>query len=240
MGNYATSADVVAAGAPPGDYSTKIAKWEAIVEELTGNIFYELEPGEIAFDGNNSRTLFFSIPLIAVTSLKVNGSTLAADTSLYTAYTGRTRVRDDRKNPRIELVTEGATIFNDGTGLRFLRGQSQKVTAKWGYVDDDGQGGYITPPLIKEAVVALVIFDLESLFDQYAFTGAGGKVPVGAVKSERTDGHSITYGSGVDKLKVGWSFLPRDIAEVLSMFRAPPAMEAPAESPASFTILSAW
>lgn len=241
-GNYATMQAVRDAGAPSSAtdafIKARIDKWEKLVEELTGNLFIATSPGELRFDGNNSPTLFFNIPLIAVTSLKINGSDVAADSDYYIVHNGITKIKDDRKNPRLELAGGGSSIFDPVSGLKFSRGMSQLLTASWGYLESDGVGGTRCPLLITEAVVALVIYDFESYWRQYS-TEQGARAPAGPVKSERTDGHAVTY-AGYDGLRLRWSMLPRDIAEVLSMFRAAPTIEAPTFRVTEEVVVAAW
>jgi hypothetical protein len=220
MGNYATVDDVRLEGVP-ASYSDqlinlRIVKWEKLIEKMTRQVFYEVEPGELTFDGNNSAILHFNLPLIEVTSLKINGESIELPTDEYRAYTGRTPPQDDRGNPRIKLTPIRATIFRTHPGM-FVKGLDQKITAKWGYLESDDT----TPKPITDSVVKLVVLDLNKHFES-----AGAPTGVTALKRERTDGHEVEY-MDLEEQKLYWDMMPNDIASVLALYRAPLAIGAP-------------
>lgn len=219
MGNYVTEAEVREEGGTgtTARINARIDKWEAIVERLTGNYFRVLEPGELIFDGNNMDTLYFSVPLIEVTSVKINDETVALNADEFRAYTSRTPPRDARLNPRIELTpTEYVSPIFRTAPDTFLKGYEQKVTAKWGYVDDDGAGGFVAPRPIKDAIIQLVVLDLNSYFDQ-------GASAYRDMKKEVTDGHSIEF----HEAKGYWSMIPSEIADVICLYRRPQIITMP-------------
>lgn len=229
MGNYATYDDVKKEGstAPEARVNARIAKWEAIVEQLLGQVFYLVSPGELIFDGNNSRILHFNLPLVSVTSLKVNGETTALDAENYRAYTGYQPPQDDRRNPKIILHPQRASIYTPARQM-FVKGLNQAITATWGYLDDDGAGGRQTPIPIKEAIIQLVMLDLDDYFTQ-ASEGSGisgGEAGGGELRVERTDGHEIQYQETAPRQKV-WAMIPSHIAEVLMIYRRPFRVAAP-------------
>lgn len=224
MGNYIQEADVRAESVPSTIGSAiitrRIAKWEAIVEQITRNIFRVISPGELTFDGNDSDILHFNIPLVSVTSVIINEETTALPTTDYKSYTGNSPPRDDRKNPKIRLVPQRQSIFAKNRNL-FIRGLDQKITATWGYVETGG----VTPQPIKDALVELVVLDLDGYFDR-ATTGGGFIAAASPVRREKTDGHEIEYQQLVD-VKRMWTILPQTIAEILALYRAPWAITAP-------------
>lgn len=223
MGNYVTAAEVQAEGATASTarINARIAKWEAIVEEITRNVFRVIEPGELIFDGNNSDMLHFSIPLVEVTALYINNDTVELAADEYRAYTGRQRPQDDRQNPKIELTGNRANSIYTKTHGIFYKGMDQKLTAKWGFVDDDGVGGFVTPPAIIGAITELVCLDLDGYFDS-----AGSGVPLSSIRREVTDGHQLEY-QDVSEAAVTWAMIPRSIADVLALYRAPWKMTSP-------------
>lgn len=229
MGNYVTTADLLAEGVPPGTptaiMDARIYKWEAIVEKLTKNVFREISPGELTFDGNNSKILHFNLPLRSVTSLKINGESIALDTDEYRAFTGISLPQDDRGNPKIVLTPIRASVWRTTPGL-FVKGLDQLLTAVWGYLDEDpaSPGSYITPVAIKQAIIRLVILDLDSYFDQH-MEGSSGK-PLTAVRREKTDGHEVEFMEFEDP-RLMWQMIPADIADVLWMYRGPWNIQAP-------------
>lgn len=225
MGVYVTAAEVTAEGATAtgARIDSRILKWEKIVEEITRNVFRVIEPGELIFDGNNSDMLHFSIPLVEVTALYINNGTTVLDADEYRAYTGRQRPQDDRTNPKIELTGNRANSLYTKTHGIFYKGMDQKLTAKWGYVDDDPStpGAYITPAAIKASIIELVCMDLDGYFES-----AGAGTAGSSLKRERTDGHEVEY-QNVDMAAPTWAMLPRSISDVLALFRAPWKMAAP-------------
>jgi len=224
MGTYINVSDVLAEGVdpstPPGKIERRIAKWEALLHKLTGNIFYPYSPGELVFDGNNGSILWFSLPIISVSSLKINGETTEVATTEYRVGNGNSPVQDDRGNPYIELTGSRDTSLWGSSGGNFLRGLDQKITATWGYVEP----GNLTPEPIKSALVQLVIIDLDNYFDKYS--AGGGGVAVSPLKRERTDDHEREW-QETAKQSVTWRMLPADIASILAIYRSPLAISAP-------------
>ena len=231
MGRYITAADVLSEGgsASVPRINARIAKWEYIVDRLTRNYFAVLEPGELTFDGNNSRILHFNIPLIEVTSMKINDEDVELDTDEYTAYTGMTPIQDDRYNPKIALRgTNKDSIFRK-TRAMFIKGLDQKVTGKWGFVepDPDNPGSYKPPEAIKAVVTRLVILDLEGYFDQATGSGSGiGGGVVSPLRRERTDDHEVEYMKTTD-VRLTWAMLPKDIYDMMMLYRCPLLITSP-------------
>jgi hypothetical protein len=216
MGNYVTADDIKAEGAPSSAtdarINARIVKWEAIVERLTRQVFRVVDPGELTFDGNNSSILHFSLPLIEVTALKINGETTALDTDEYRAFIGREEPQDDRKNPKIKLTPVTDTVWRTRPWM-FVKGLDQKITAKWGYVEADDDS---TPPAIIEVIKELVVLDLDNYFDK-----EGQPPSITAKKRERTDGHEIEWMETANNQRAVWTMIPRHLAEILAAYRAP-------------------
>lgn len=229
MGNYVTVDDIRAEGVPSGDFpdarvNARIVKWEDIVEKLTRNVFRVLDPGALTFDGNNSHILHFNIPLIEVSEVKINGEDSALAAADFRAFTGIQQPQDDRSNPKIELTGNRETSIFTRTHKEFVKGLDQVITAKWGFVDPSPTtpGAYVTPEGVKGAIVALVIRDLRGYFEQY-FQGQQNAMNL-PKKRERTDDHEIEWAEP-DMPVLKWSMLPPDIAELLSLYRAPMAID---------------
>lgn len=222
MGNYVTEAEVRAEGATgtADRINARIAKWEQIVEQLTGNVFRVLEPGELIFDGNNMSVLHFNLPLVEVSSVKINDETVALGADEFRAYTGRMPPQDDRRNPKIELTPSGnvSVIFRSAPDV-FLKGYDQRITAKWGFVDDDPAtpGSYVTPPAIKGAIIQLVCLDLDGYFER-------GSDAARTKLREKTDGHEVEW---ADSKRSVWAIIPDDVADILLLYRRPQIITAP-------------
>lgn len=225
MGNYVkVEDDLYPEGIPesisPALLERRIAKWEEIVERLTGQIFRTLTPGELTFDGNNSNILHFGLPLIAVTSVKVNGATIALAATEYRAHVGRQLPQDDRSNPKLELLgSRNRTIFRTSGSSIFSKGLDQLITATWGYLDESGN----VPAPVKEAIIQLIALDAEGYWDQ-AQNKAG--FPITPTQRERTDGHEIEY-QQTEAIRITWMMLPVGIQHILGMYRRPWMMAVP-------------
>lgn len=227
MGNYVSVADVRLEGVPDSvsnaRIESRIAKWEAIVEKVTRNVFRVLTPGELIFDGSNSDILHFDIPLVEVTSVIINEEETELDSDEYRAYTGKSQPQDDRTNPKIILTGNRTNSLFRRTHGMFYKGLDQAITASWGYVDDDpdNPGSYITPPPIVQVLTELVALDLDGYFE----SDPSGKA-LSSIRRERTDGHELEY-QIIEDTKVIWNFIPRSIADILSLYRSPWIIDAP-------------
>ena len=221
MGNYVTAAEVKTEGVPDGisdnRINLRIVKWEEIVEMITGQVFREITPGELTFDGNNSYILHFNLPLIEVINLKVNSGDTALDDTEFTAFVGRQKPQDDRRNPKIKLKNVRESVYDTLRVAKFLKGYDQKLEAKWGFLDENDE----TPPGLKAAIIELVLYDLFDYFDQQSQATI-----LSAMKREKTDDHEIEY-QPVEKAKALWSFIPQDIQDVLALYRRPWKISAP-------------
>lgn len=226
MGNYVTVADLTKEGMPASvtadRANARITKWELIVERVTGNLFYEVTPGELTFDGNNSAMLHFNLPMATFTSLKINDETVALGADEFKTFLGRTPPQDDRQNPKIKLDPIRSSVFRGTPGM-FVKGMDQKVTATWGYLEPDDS----TPQPIVDAVIQLVLMDLDNYFTQgQSGSGGGTSGGVSPVKREKTDGHEIEY-MEVQSVALLSSMIPADIYEVLALYRGPLRIASP-------------
>lgn len=228
-GNYVTVAEVRAEGVPAtisdDIISLRIKKWEAIIERLTGQVYYVISPGELEFEGNNSDILHFNLPLIAVTSLRVNNDTDAMSADEYRVFNGRRPPQDDRQNPKIMLTgLRSNSLYTKHHGM-FQQGMSQYVTATWGYVDDDpdNPGSFITPPPIQDCVKQMVTLELNGYYES---GGGVAMIPTTPLRRERTDAHEVEY-QLVRDARVTWSMLPKHIADTLALYRGPIQVTSP-------------
>lgn len=220
---YADIEDVRDEGLPDtdggGPSDTQVAKWliaaQDLVDRVTRNHFEEIS-GTFIFDGTNSQYLHLPLPIVTVSSLKVNNETTALDTNLYRVYNGRTALQDDRKNPKIELRTRDrvttSAVLPLTSSTVFRKGWDQEIIGTWGYTEADGS----VPALITRCTVAIVMTMAEQLYLRYNGAKAGG---VGPVIREKTDGHELQFGSNVRD--VGSYVLPVDIENKLMLFRKP-------------------
>jgi len=230
---YVTVDDLRALGLPDPPFSDAdildaIITWQAVLERACRQWFYEREL-TIKFDGNNRDTIHLGVPLISVEHLKINGSDDALDSDLYISYLSRT-YPDDRRNPRIKLkhssqLTSIYVAASTRGELRFLRGnQNQEIKGKFGFLEVDDT----TPAPIKRAALLLTAEKLTNPI----YTPAGTAAPVptsttvaGVILSEKTDGHSVGYGTASfsDRRSGGISGITQntEILDIIKLYRAP-------------------
>lgn len=187
------------------------------------------------FDGNDSNTLFFGVPIISIEYIKLNDSTAELDPLYYRVYSGRS-YPDDRRNPRIRLkersdfrdIYDAPTYYN----RKFYKGaQNQEVKGVFGFVEDDGT----TPCMIKRALTKLVIEKLTNPIFHDPTAGAAPPVSptLGPLLEEWTDGHKLKYGYAGGETaarKPGMSGITQDpeILDIIRMYRAPLGLATPA------------
>ena len=188
-------------------------------------------------DGQNSDTLFFSIPILGIESIKINSSDLELDVDFYRVYNAPTnRVdpgwasEDHRANPKISLRAEehllslftetGSKVFDPGLMVTGM--QNIAVKGIFGYVEPDGT----TPDLIKEAFIRLVIANSPTL----STPPSGGMGVVGPVLRQRTDRHEVEFATltpDAGNFSSALASSPQ-VEEILRMYRAPISLGSPA------------
>lgn len=229
--------DIRAAGldstvASDAEVTSALIICQGFLERATGQ-WFESRTLTFKFDGNNSSTLNFGVPIINVTSLKINDSTTALDPTYYRVYNSSS-YPDDRKNPRIALVrTSNSNIFSDPIfpgRLKFVKGwQNQEISGDFGYIESNGA----TPDLIKRALIKLTIQKLA--FPLYLSPGSSAPLPpppgpsLGTVR-EITDGHSISHVFGKPRdYAVGLSGITpdREVLDIIKLYRAPIGVAVP-------------
>src|SRR3990172_2213255 len=236
---YVTAAEVRCEGVPASISDQKItdaiALWQQFIERACRQ-WFESRLLTVQVDGNDSDILFLPVPVISVTSLFVNNDFVnALPTVNYKVYSGRSEPNDDRRNPKIRLVSL-QTIFDPPVfPLRavFAKGQqNQKIVGEFGFTESSATTPFWTTPLlIKRALVKLVIRDLQTKGSGglWAAVSSGG-LPAGAKAFEMTDGHSVQYATPQSKItKAGLSGVTGDneIDAILVLYRAPIAMAVP-------------
>jgi hypothetical protein len=220
---YITIADVRAEGLANPPYSdtqidSAILTWQDFLDRACRQWFLP-KMLTVEFDGDGSYDAHFGVPIISVEYLRINLSSDDLDPSLYKVYS-------ERQNPKIALV-QPAQIrdihqmpFTYGE-VRFLKGfKNQVVKGSFGCVDENGD----PPRLIQRALLKLVI---EKLTRPVYGTGAGDESSMtfaGVVIEERTDGHSIKYGTpSFQDRRVGLSGITQDpeILDIIKLYKAP-------------------
>lgn len=174
----------------------QIDRWSSLIDKACRQWF---EPREVTIDldGNDSRLLHLPVPVIELTALYMNGDfTNAIPADRYKVYNNANAIRDDRKNPKIEIATAGVGIFDFPrfSSSQFVRGtQNQRLVGTFGYCEPaEPPDDPTTPPLIKYAVMKMVCKSL-SAAPTGLYVASQTVPPAGLKVSETTDGHSISF-----------------------------------------------
>ncbi|MEI6633732.1 MAG: hypothetical protein WCP22_07935 [Chlamydiota bacterium] len=171
----------------------------SILDDRTGQWFEErtfTAEAPMLIDGDGSNALDFSVPIISIDEIWVDGD--ATDADDYVVY--NRILPDDRKWPRV--VLEHGFVWTRGR-------QNIEVAGKFGYMDRDPiSGALMTPEPIRQAAMRLVMIEVPKLG-----TGSGQlERKLSNVKSETTDTHSYTLADiAVSDGPTGDSFIDKVI-----------------------------
>ena len=167
------------------DFPEVLALWSRVIDRATGQWF---EPRTITayFDGNSQDEMHLDVPIIAITSLRINGSATALAADKFYAYTSRS-IPDDRHDPRIALE---ADVFERGR-------KNQVIVGSFGYVEgaDDAEIADLeTPAPIRRAVLKLMLEKLQVDLEAKGEAEEDKFVGQGPVIEEVTDSHARKWG----------------------------------------------
>jgi len=204
---------------------TLIRTWQGFIERITRN-WFQARVMDFRVDGNGTRLLQLPFPIISVTALYLNDETDALDASAYVVYNGRGGETgpDNRRNPRIKLISGETSIF-EGTGPVNRWGdvfevgeQNQRLVGSFGYVEADGS----TPEAIKYALKKLVVRSSRPMA-----SSGGSAGPAGPVIEEETDRHRKRWADPFVGAKVWTTTGDLEVDEILAAHRAPMHVGAP-------------
>lgn len=231
---YITVQDVRDAGVAQSDYGdatvlAAIITWQAFLDRACRQWFIP-KALTLNVDGNDSDTLFLGVPIISISSLKINGSDDELDPDYYKVYNSRS-YPDDRRNPRIKLTRndESRDIFSmpyQYDILKFRKGrQNQIIVGTFGFTEEDGS----VPELIKRALLKLVIEKLTNPVYGNAPSGVTPPALLASVIEEVTDGHKIKYAETTSPGKLGLSGITSDqeILTIIKFYKAPIGLATP-------------
>lgn len=235
---YITFDDIRDEGIPDpptdGAITSTIKLVEDIVDRYTRQ-WFDSRPGTWKLDGGNDDTIHLPVPIIDIEHVRLNDSTTNLEADKFRVYNGR-QTPDDRRNPRIKLVTSEnpGDIFTAparfGHRLIFRKGrQNQEIKGNFGFTESDGSA----PEAVKRAVKILTIEKLLTpLFDDpSAPSGLPPPAPLlGNIIQEQTDGHMRKYaqaGGSVSDRPSGLSGITdnKEFWDLLRLYRAPISVE---------------
>lgn len=206
---------VLVATASDAKVLQQIRTWQAFIERVTGNWFFA-KAMTLDWDGRGTTLLQLPWPIITVTSLFVNEDfDNAIDADEYRAYTGRGESeRDDRRNPRIKLITSETSIFT-GTGAVTGRStvfevgeQNQRIVGTFGFTEPDGS----VPPPIEYALLKLVVKGSKKL-------GLTDAFPAGPMIEEETDRHRRKWADPYTGSKMWPTTGDPEVDQILARYR---------------------
>ena len=225
-------AGVTEAQADDAAVLASIKLWQQVLDRACRQ-WFNYKTLTLTFDGNDSDTIFFGVPIVQITSLKINDDTADLATTLYKVYSGRETWPDDRRNPRIKLVRNTTNIFSGYTDnqMMFRRGrQNQVVSGIFGYTESDGT----TPEPIRHALCRLVTQKLLSPAVPTASSPLTYPPILGPLLEEWTDGHKVKFaqaGGQVNKRRSGLTGLIQDpeVLDIITLYRAPVGVATPTD-----------
>lgn len=178
--------------------------------DLQTRQWFEPRTKTFRFEGKNSNVMFFSVPIISISAIRMNDETVPVSLSDFEVFSGV----DNRRNPRIKLRTGSGTVFSENFGRAFVRASYSEFDGSYGFVEADGS----TPLLIKDATLMLTTTYLKTpLGSGSALTGVGPK------KREKVDLHETEYFQPDDVRGGATGAISGDIAvdRILKMYRGP-------------------
>jgi len=222
---YITIQDIRNAGIPDtektdSEVQSSIDYWSAQIDVWTGQWFNAREV-EVTIEGRNSNILLLGIPIIDVTQIRMNHHLPDHAGDLYTTFNRfqifKSRVYpDDRRNPRITLVTNKYSIYSS-YGKAFMRSLFTTIEGIFGFIEKDGT----TPKPIQRACLKLVMRDLKNpILDSVS----NPHTTAGALKREKTDLHEVEYyesSESVVATEQGTLSGDGEVDRILSFYRKP-------------------
>lgn len=187
-----------------------------LIDEVTGQ-FFNARSATVTLEGNNTPTLWLPVPIISITQLLINSTSLELQEGEdydFVAFKGRERPQDDRRNPRIKLnVGRGRdSIFTGAiTNRVFIKETLTHITGTFGFLEPDGS----TPALIKKATAILALGSANVPIA----TSAGGTT--GPLKRTKVDLHEQEFFE--NKVTTSKSSITGDaqVDYILAKYRAP-------------------
>ena len=191
------------------------------IDKATGQFFNKRtfdDTNPVTIEGNNTPTLFFSVPIIVIDKLLVNSTgvqLVEGEDDDFIAFKSRSHPRDDRENPMIKLnVGRGRdSIFHTPSTTRlFIRRTLTTIEGSFGYLEPNGS----TPRLITRATLLLAI-------DKTAnpLGGTNSFEITGPLKRRKLDIHETEFFTLNDKSNIGRMTDIPEVDRILTKYRSP-------------------
>ena len=193
--------------------------WESVFSDACRQWFEPID-ASLTFDGDNSSSAFFRLPIVEVTELQDLELGTVIDADDYVVYNGRTVVQDDRRNPKIML--KNGRVFTLGRGR-------YQVTGTFGFVEADDSA----PPQVRHAMLRLIIEKLLSPIVPSLVTAVIPDLPTatGQIIEEETDEHRTVWAAlnaPIARRDVNQGLTSDPfVLETIQRFKAPAAVGAP-------------
>lgn len=185
--SYATLTDARSEGITPA--MADDARLTALLTQASQFIdtyteqWFEPRTETLRFDGHDGELLHLPVPILALTSVTLDGAALSLTEDVIAYKSLR-----DRSNPKLARA---------GSGVWCVGRQNIVVVGSFGYCEADGTS---PPPEIQRATLLLVVRNLAQLADP----AAADARRAGEVFKEVTDGHSYELGGNFAGAAGSW------------------------------------
>jgi len=187
------------------------------IDAQTGQ-FFNKRTGIFTIEGSNSPTMMFGVPIIEITTLLINSTTLElfeGEDKDFFAFKSREQPTDDRRNPMIKLnVGRGReNIFSAAiTNRIFSRNTLTTIEGSFGFLELSG----ITPPLIEKATMLLASVEIGSPVGSASTVSGTG--PLKRVKVDIHEKEFFELKSSTDR---GSESGIKEVDQIMAKYRTP-------------------
>jgi len=203
---YCTLADVRAEGLPVSVADNArvldlIEKQSAVIDRVTG-WWFEPRALTMKLDGRDTPFLHLAAPAIEVTEVRRvwrgtdPDTTYVIDSDDYVVYSYD--LPGHRFNPHLRLISsaDNALVLAAGMATEtWVKGAlNYEVDGTFGFLEDDGAGGYQTPSEITEACILLVLHNATPKWDQLSGNDLAYSLRTGDLRSHQVQGRSASWG----------------------------------------------
>lgn len=206
-------AGLVAGSYPSPKVHAMLIRWRDLIERVARQRFRPVYESRRIRSGGGSDLLHLPEQLVALAELRVNNSSTGTTLSSYINHA-------DKQNPKIVIASSPDFYSCAGSTEGYEYGVDQVLTGLWGCVE---LSTYDPPEEIRQACILGVALSLAPTLS------LGGHPGAGTVRSESTDGHSISYGLDYGGSRAGLLALLKEpsIRDAIMLYRAPISVRSP-------------